>query len=594
MGGSGFHVGMFDLRVLRSTTTTTTNNGSSTKDAFVRSWRPVDASMEASANPYVSVSGLQISSDGRKILTSYQGDQIFIYDVLNSVENSKSAAPYQSLGGHINYATFLKTVSFYGPRDEYVVSGSDSGHLWIWDSATGHAVNVLLADGRTCNGVIPHPVYPLLASYGIDSDVKLWCQQYPSQKDSEYEAPDNSHQCVDTRRTVGCSDLKRSADCLESKPSEELSTTPPVEAPAEVLQKLCRFGGRGDKFRYARVSVPLLVAGRQLLTQPAHLPYRNISSLFSLTEVNKGCARSGLLDARFFRRESLHTSSRVYLLNNFNDVVKKCRSIDQFTFMLRSHQSGKDYSSFDSGAFMPSDYVDSFLNAPIDSILRDDLTEFLGEHLAMPDSDSTIGANQVHLHAIRAINFFNYHQDERIAKNVNILSYCADHDTFPTRYKFLEFFLAPLYALFQVATRSKIAGNNAFKAGDLAIAHFFYLKACRYCRFILIFRQSEWQSRQWLSQREMKNAVDSDLESDFQEDDYLLCGEEEDEEEAVVAKREEEVEEESTIGEDAEAVKIQVEGRQQVYSSDARDDENRCADADPRLSPPGTGHFQTL
>ena len=66
---------------------------------------------------------------------------------------------------------------------------------------------------------------------------------------------------------------------------------------------------------------------------------------------------------------------------------------------------------------MPSDFVDTILNAPIDSILRDDLTQFLGEHLAMPDSDSTIGANQVHLHAIRAINLFNYHQDERMEKN---------------------------------------------------------------------------------------------------------------------------------------------------------------------------------
>ena len=27
-------------------------------------------------------------------------------------------------------------------------------------------------DSRTCNGVVPHPYYPIFASYGIDSDVK--------------------------------------------------------------------------------------------------------------------------------------------------------------------------------------------------------------------------------------------------------------------------------------------------------------------------------------------------------------------------------------------------------------------------------------
>ena len=45
--------------------------------------------------------------------------------------------PTHCLGGHINYATFLKNVSFFGPHDEYVVSGSDSGHLWVWETASG-------------------------------------------------------------------------------------------------------------------------------------------------------------------------------------------------------------------------------------------------------------------------------------------------------------------------------------------------------------------------------------------------------------------------------------------------------------------------
>ena len=84
------------------------------------------------------------------------------------------------LGGHINYATFLKNVSFFGPRDEYVISGSDSGHLWVWTTASGsldtvcpedrscRVVNVLKADAHTCKGVVPHPIAPVLASYGID------------------------------------------------------------------------------------------------------------------------------------------------------------------------------------------------------------------------------------------------------------------------------------------------------------------------------------------------------------------------------------------------------------------------------------------
>ena len=41
-------------------------------------------------------------------------------------------------GGHFNYATFLKSVSFFGPSDEYIVAGCDSGRMWIWETASGY------------------------------------------------------------------------------------------------------------------------------------------------------------------------------------------------------------------------------------------------------------------------------------------------------------------------------------------------------------------------------------------------------------------------------------------------------------------------
>jgi hypothetical protein len=107
-------------------------------------------------------------------------------------------------GGHINYATFLKSVSFFGPNDEYIVSGSDSGHLWIWDSSSGDndtcnpykrecsVVNLLKADvKKTCNGVVPHPFLPILSSYGIDSNVKLW--GFSTGNDDEEEDGDDDY-----------------------------------------------------------------------------------------------------------------------------------------------------------------------------------------------------------------------------------------------------------------------------------------------------------------------------------------------------------------------------------------------------------------
>lgn len=68
----------------------------------------------------------------------------------------------------------MKNARYAGPRDEYICTGSDSGHAWIYEKATGSVVSFLNADNSTCNGVVPHPSLPLFITYGIDSTAKLW------------------------------------------------------------------------------------------------------------------------------------------------------------------------------------------------------------------------------------------------------------------------------------------------------------------------------------------------------------------------------------------------------------------------------------
>ncbi len=41
---------------------------------------------------------------------------------------------------------FWKGVSFFGPRSEYVVSGSDCGHVFIWSKEDGKLQTFLFAD----------------------------------------------------------------------------------------------------------------------------------------------------------------------------------------------------------------------------------------------------------------------------------------------------------------------------------------------------------------------------------------------------------------------------------------------------------------
>lgn len=142
----------------------------------------------------LSVSGLDVSKDGRELLVSYESDQIYTFPVFHEAacpvgpsldeidtESAKFSENHQeflpelvSYGGHLNRFTFLKNARYAGPNDEYIVTGSDSGKAWVYEKKSGCVVSLLNADSSTCNGVIPHPTLPFFITYGIDSTAKLW------------------------------------------------------------------------------------------------------------------------------------------------------------------------------------------------------------------------------------------------------------------------------------------------------------------------------------------------------------------------------------------------------------------------------------
>lgn len=75
----------------------------------------------------------------------------------------------------------IKEVSFYG--NQYVMSGSDCGHIFVWDRFTGEIVMLLQGDQHVVNCIQPHPIYPILATSGIDYDVKIWS---PNGEESDF------------------------------------------------------------------------------------------------------------------------------------------------------------------------------------------------------------------------------------------------------------------------------------------------------------------------------------------------------------------------------------------------------------------------
>ncbi|GAB1285642.1 DDB1- and CUL4-associated factor 6 [Apodemus speciosus] len=66
----------------------------------------------------------------------------------------------------------IKEANFWGAN--FVMSGSDCGHIFIWDRHTAEHLMLLEADNHVVNCLQPHPFDPILASSGIDYDIKIW------------------------------------------------------------------------------------------------------------------------------------------------------------------------------------------------------------------------------------------------------------------------------------------------------------------------------------------------------------------------------------------------------------------------------------
>ncbi|MEQ2298139.1 DDB1- and CUL4-associated factor 6 [Ameca splendens] len=82
--------------------------------------------------------------------------------------------------GHRNSRTMIKESCFWG--NNFVMSGSDCGHIFVWDRHTAEHLMLLEADNHVVNCLQPHPYDPILASSGIDYDIKIWSplEQSPS------------------------------------------------------------------------------------------------------------------------------------------------------------------------------------------------------------------------------------------------------------------------------------------------------------------------------------------------------------------------------------------------------------------------------
>lgn len=122
------------------------------------------------------VSGVDFNRFG-EVLATYRNDDMYLFNIKDYApervdDTEVCMAGFVRFSGHRNQDTFLKNAKFLG-QGRFVATGSDCGHLFIWNKASGALVRKIRADAHVVNGLAPHPYLPLVVTCGIDSDVKV-------------------------------------------------------------------------------------------------------------------------------------------------------------------------------------------------------------------------------------------------------------------------------------------------------------------------------------------------------------------------------------------------------------------------------------
>ena len=146
---------------------------------------------------------VQFSNHG-ELLVNYSSFDVVLFDYCSwntsTTREKTSTSVIQQYSGRQNSDTFLKEARFYG-NEKYVLTGGDSGEVFIWDKTSAKLIRKIAADTNVVNGVAPHPFLPTLASCGIDSDVKIFESILSSDLDYSIEIDNVSNHAIPLGRS---------------------------------------------------------------------------------------------------------------------------------------------------------------------------------------------------------------------------------------------------------------------------------------------------------------------------------------------------------------------------------------------------------
>ncbi|OCF31690.1 hypothetical protein I316_06697 [Kwoniella heveanensis BCC8398] len=112
---------------------------------------------------------IRISSDGRKVIVSCTPDEIQVWSIDPGLKYLRKHS------GHVQ-GRFLIRSCFGGPKDGFVLSGSEDGHVYVWQGASQNPLEVLSGHVGVVNSVAWNPVAArrIFASCSDDNTIRIW------------------------------------------------------------------------------------------------------------------------------------------------------------------------------------------------------------------------------------------------------------------------------------------------------------------------------------------------------------------------------------------------------------------------------------
>ncbi|KAH3715481.1 hypothetical protein DPMN_058192 [Dreissena polymorpha] len=160
LGGRDNFVRVYDKRKINE----------AVNDGLLKRFSPHHISAIENSHMKANVTCACYNYNGTELIGTYNDEDIYLF----SNEHSGDSDFVHRYRGHRNNQT-VKGVNFYGSKSEFIVSGSDCGHIFLWDKETENIVQHMHGDdGGVINVLEPHPHFPVLATSGLDHDVKIW------------------------------------------------------------------------------------------------------------------------------------------------------------------------------------------------------------------------------------------------------------------------------------------------------------------------------------------------------------------------------------------------------------------------------------